>query len=43
MLQRVARLPVRIKQLAGVPVRAVVFVTVVDLAKFPRCPSGMCQ
>lgn len=39
MLQGVARLPVRIKQLAGVPVRVVVFVAVVDLAKCPRCPE----
>jgi hypothetical protein len=43
VLQRVARLPVGIKQLAGVPVHVVVFVCVINLAKrllcFDECQS----
>ena len=37
MLQGIARLPVRIEELTGVPIHGVVFVTVIDLAKCRRC------
>lgn len=37
MLQGIARLPVGVEQLAGVPVHAVVLVTMIDLAKCLSC------